>query len=135
VTKNSRCRWGTSPMRDVLLAASKIRKTYTAVTALDNVGIELRSGEIHAIVGENGSGKSTLLCRVHGLTGLRIVDASVFPSIPQAMTNAATIAVAERASDIILGRDEPEEERRLSEENEGTRLATTDSSMAGTATH
>jgi ABC-type branched-subunit amino acid transport system ATPase component len=122
-------------MRDVLLAASKIRKTYTAVTALDNVGIELRSGEIHAIVGENGSGKSTLLCRVHGLTGLRIVDASVFPSIPQAMTNAATIAVAERASDIILGRDEPEEERRLSEENEGTRLATTDSSMAGTATH
>jgi hypothetical protein len=42
---------------------------------------------------------------------------------------------AERASDIILGRDEPEEERRLSEENEGTRLATTDSSMAGTATH
>jgi choline dehydrogenase-like flavoprotein len=74
-------------------------------------------------------------CRVHGLTGLRIVDASIFPSIPQAMTNAATIAVAERASDIILGRDEPEEERRLSEENEGTRLATTDSSMAGTATH
>jgi choline dehydrogenase len=45
-------------------------------------------------------------CRVHGLTNLRVVDASIFPSIPQAMTNAATIAVAERASDIILGRDE-----------------------------
>jgi ABC-type sugar transport system ATPase subunit len=54
-------------MRDVLLAASKIRKTYTAVTALDNVGIELRSGEIHAIVGENGSGKSTLLSIVSGV--------------------------------------------------------------------
>jgi choline dehydrogenase len=43
-------------------------------------------------------------CRVHGLANLRIVDASIFPSIPQAMTNAAVIAVAERASDIILGR-------------------------------
>jgi choline dehydrogenase-like flavoprotein len=43
-------------------------------------------------------------CLVLGLTNLRVVDASIFPSIPQAMTNAATIAVAERASDIILGR-------------------------------
>jgi len=40
--------------------------------------------------------------RVYGIAGLRIVDASVFPSIPQSMVNAATIAVAERASDLIL---------------------------------
>ena len=39
--------------------------------------------------------------RVRGLTNLRIVDASVFPHIPQAMTEAATLAVAERAADII----------------------------------
>jgi choline dehydrogenase len=42
-------------------------------------------------------------CGVRGLAGLRIVDASVFPSIPHAMTNAAVLAVAERASDLILG--------------------------------
>jgi choline dehydrogenase-like flavoprotein len=40
--------------------------------------------------------------RVEGVAGLRVVDASVFPSIPQAMVNAATIAVAERASDLVL---------------------------------
>jgi choline dehydrogenase len=39
--------------------------------------------------------------RVHGVQGLRIVDAAVFPSIPQAMTEAATLAVAERAASLI----------------------------------
>lgn len=40
--------------------------------------------------------------RVKGVAGLRVVDASVIPAIPQAMVNAATIAIAERASDLIL---------------------------------
>ncbi len=39
--------------------------------------------------------------RVNGVAGLRIVDASVLPGIPQAMVNAATIAVAEKASDLV----------------------------------
>ena len=42
--------------------------------------------------------------RVHGIGGLRVVDASVMPVIPRGNTNAPTIAVAERASDLILGR-------------------------------
>lgn len=40
--------------------------------------------------------------RVNGIAGLRVVDASVMPGIPQAVINAATIAIAERASDLIL---------------------------------
>ena len=40
--------------------------------------------------------------RVHGLTGLRVVDASVFPSIPSANTNAPAIVTAERAADLIM---------------------------------
>ncbi len=43
-------------------------------------------------------------CRVRGLAALRIVDASIFPVIPQAMTVAAVYAAAELASDIIRGR-------------------------------
>jgi choline dehydrogenase len=39
--------------------------------------------------------------RVNGLEGIRIVDASVMPAVPRGNTNAPTIAVAERAADLI----------------------------------
>jgi choline dehydrogenase len=39
--------------------------------------------------------------RVNGLDGLRVVDASVMPAVPRGNTNAPTIAVAERAADLI----------------------------------
>ena len=40
--------------------------------------------------------------RVRGIAGLRVVDASVMPTIPGANTNAATVMIAEKASDLIL---------------------------------
>ncbi|MBJ7466220.1 MAG: GMC family oxidoreductase N-terminal domain-containing protein [Mycolicibacterium sp.] len=39
--------------------------------------------------------------RVHGLTGLRVADASVMPRIPPVNTNAATIMIGEKAADLI----------------------------------
>jgi choline dehydrogenase len=42
--------------------------------------------------------------RVHGMHGLRVVDASVMPTVPRGHTNAPTIAMAERAADLILAR-------------------------------
>jgi choline dehydrogenase len=43
-------------------------------------------------------------CRVIGVDGLRVVDASVFPTVPNGNINAPTIMLAEKASDRILGR-------------------------------
>ncbi len=50
--------------------------------------------------------------RVHGLQGLRVVDASIMPAIPSANTYATTLMIAEKASDLIRGRAAPEAEQR-----------------------
>ena len=42
--------------------------------------------------------------RVQGVEGLRVVDASVMPTVPRGNTNGPVIALAERAADLIRGR-------------------------------
>lgn len=43
-------------------------------------------------------------CRVYGIDNLRVVDASVMPSVPSANTNLPTIMIAERVADMIAAR-------------------------------
>jgi choline dehydrogenase-like flavoprotein len=52
-------------------------------------------------MGEDAAAVVDEQLRVNGLDGLRVVDASVMPAVPRGNTNAPTIAVAERAADLI----------------------------------
>ena len=46
---------------EVFLHLENISKTFPGVKALDGINLEIKKGEIHALVGENGAGKSTLI--------------------------------------------------------------------------
>ena len=54
-------------MADTILEMRSITKTFPGVKALQNVNLDVRAGEIHAIVGENGAGKSTLMKVLSGV--------------------------------------------------------------------
>jgi len=43
-------------------------------------------------------------CRVRGIEHLRVIDSSIFPTIPNGNLNAPSIMVGERGADLVLGR-------------------------------
>ena len=54
-------------MTDSILALNDIHKAFGGIVAIDNFSLELRAGEIVALVGDNGAGKSTLIKIVSGV--------------------------------------------------------------------
>jgi len=52
---------------DTILRLNHISKLYPGVVALDDMNMEFREGEVHAIVGENGAGKSTMIKTISGV--------------------------------------------------------------------
>ncbi|GAB3043720.1 sugar ABC transporter ATP-binding protein [Spirosoma pulveris] len=53
--------------QDYILRVSELTKSFSGVKALDNVRLNLRKGEVHALMGENGAGKSTFMKLLIGL--------------------------------------------------------------------
>lgn len=76
----------TLPIGSTVLKLSDITRTFPGVTALANVDLEVKAGEVHALVGENGAGKSTLMAVASGalapdtgtveINGTHLADAS-----------------------------------------------------------
>ncbi|MEM8557660.1 MAG: choline dehydrogenase [Bacteroidota bacterium] len=62
-------------------------------TSTCRIGTEAQAEQGKAVVDTD--------CRVHGLDGLRVVDASVMPDVPGGNTHAPTVMVAERVADLI----------------------------------
>ena len=75
---------------DNILEIENLTKTYPGVTALNNVSLQVRRGEIHAIMGENGAGKSTLIKTITGAihpdSGVIRFDGREFSSLTPALS-------------------------------------------------
>ena len=54
-------------MGEVILTMKDIDKSFVGVHALKNACLELKKGEVHALMGENGAGKSTLMKILTGI--------------------------------------------------------------------
>lgn len=54
-------------MAEIILEMKNITKTFPGVKVLDHVNLQVKKGEIHALVGENGAGKSTLMNVLSGI--------------------------------------------------------------------
>src|SRR5690606_6177138 len=53
-------------MGEIILHIKSLQKSFGKLKATDNVNLDLRKGEIHALIGPNGAGKSTLIGQIAG---------------------------------------------------------------------
>ena len=92
-------------MENYILQMNHITKEFPGVKALDDVTLNLKKGEVHALVGENGAGKSTLMKVLSGehtdYTGELILDGKVVNFKGVKESEAAGIAIIHQELGLI----------------------------------
>ncbi|HWA18376.1 MAG TPA: sugar ABC transporter ATP-binding protein [Devosia sp.] len=90
-----------------LLAMRGIVKTFPGVQALRGVDFDLRSGEIHCLVGENGAGKSTLMRVLAGAqkpdAGEIVLNGKSFTALSPALGHTLGIGMIYQEADLVSG--------------------------------
>jgi branched-chain amino acid transport system ATP-binding protein len=84
-------------MTESVLSIRNLNKSFGALKATENVSLDLRAGEIHALIGPNGAGKSTL---IHQIAGTLMPDSGDIDFLGE---NVTRLGVAARAR-LGLGR-------------------------------
>lgn len=115
---------------NILFRAQNLGKSYPGVRANDAVSLDVKKGEIHALLGENGAGKSTLVKMIYGLVhpdeGEMTLDARPYAPHDPREARARGVAMVFQhfslfdalsvAENIALGMDHPPSRRRLADE-------------------
>ncbi len=94
-------------MRDLIVRETRPGPDAETPEALLDYARETGQTAWHTVgtcrMGRPGDSVVDACLRVHGVPGLRVVDASVMPTIPSSNTNAPSIMIGEKAADMILG--------------------------------
>ena len=84
-------------MANVVLQMKHITKRYPGVLALDDVSVDFREAEVHALLGENGAGKSTLIKVLSGAVendeGQICIDGKEYPKMTPAISRGHGVEV------------------------------------------
>lgn len=82
---------------DTILKLNHVSKLYPGVVALDDMCMEFKEGEVHAIVGENGAGKSTMIKTISGAIqptqGTIEINGEVFEKLTPKLSREKGVAV------------------------------------------
>ena len=85
---------------NAVLEMRRISKTFPGVKALDDVNLEIRPAEIHAVIGENGAGKSTLMKVLSGVYPHGSYDGEIY--YEGRLSQFRDIAESERVGIVII---------------------------------